>query len=54
MEIDDEAAKDVNQMDFWEVYNAGADNNMTHGEGQPEDTPSLGDNSGIQLGPGLV
>ena len=33
----DEAEKDISQMEFWEVYNAEADNFMAHGEEQPED-----------------
>ena len=54
MEIDDEATKDINQMDFWEVYNAEADDNLAYGEDQPEDTTFWDDNSGKQLNPKMV
>ena len=50
----DEAEKDINQMEFWEVYNAEADNSLAHGEEQPEDTMFWDDNSGKQLDPKLV
>ena len=54
MEIEDGATKDINQMDFWEVYNAEADDSMAHGDDQPEDTTFWDDNSGKQLGAELV
>ena len=50
----DEAEKDINQMEFWEVYNAEADNSLAHGEEQPEDTMFWDDNNGKQLDPKLV
>ena len=42
----DNAAKDIGQMSFWEVYNAEAYNCMVRGEEQPEDTALWGDSSG--------
>ena len=45
----DEPEKDINQMEFWEVYNAEADNCIAHGEEQPEDTTFWDDNSGRHL-----
>ena len=41
-------------MDFWEVYNAEADNRLAQREEQPEDTMFWDDNSGKPLGPKLV
>ena len=54
MRHDDEATKDINQMDFWAAYNAEADDNMAYGAEQPEDTAFWDDNSGKQLDPKMV
>ena len=54
MEVDDDATKDINQMDFWEVRNAEADDNLARGEVKPEDAAFWGDNSGKQLKPKMV